>query len=121
MRVLGIAVVAALVMGGAAFAQPDPSIQAAAPPREAATLCLDGLGSTHPPVCTKMSATRQPSAPDICICTGPYRTVKAPWCAPGEKPPTDTAAFEHARAKAAEDGSLFGDLYQGKRMCVPLN
>jgi len=121
MRVLGFAVAAALAMGGAAFAQPALPTQSAAPPPDAATLCLDGLGTTHPAVCTKMSATRQPTPPDICICPGPYRTVKAPWCAPGEIPPVDDAAFDHARAKAAEDGSLFGDTYQGKRMCVPLN
>ncbi len=120
MRVFGLALAAALVMGGAALAQPAPSTHSAAPPADAATLCLDGLGSSHPPVCTKMSATRQPSKPDICICSGPYRTVKAPWCAPGEKPPVDDAAFEHARAKAAQDSSLFGDTYQGKRMCVPV-
>jgi hypothetical protein len=120
MRILGFTLAAALAMGGAAFAQPASSTQTPAPPRDAATLCLDGLGSTHPSVCTKMSATRKPTPPDICICTGPYRTVKAPWCAPGEKPPVDDAAFEHARAKAAEDGSLFGDRYQGRRFCVPL-
>jgi hypothetical protein len=120
MRVLGFAVAAALAMGGAAFAQPASSTQSAAPSTDAATLCLDGLGSTHPPVCTKMSATRQPSAPDTCLCLGPYRTVRAPWCGPDEKPPADTAAFDRARAKAAQDGSLFGDRYQGRRFCVPL-
>ena len=120
MRALSLAVAAALVLGGAAFAQPASSTPPAASPRDGATLCLDGLGVSHPPICTKMSATRQPSAPDICICTGPYRTVKAPWCAPGESPPPDTAAFDRARAKAAQDGSLFGDLFQGKSMCVTM-
>lgn len=120
MRILGFTLAAALAVSGAAVAQPATSYQSAPPPREAATLCLDGLGTTHPPVCTKMSASRQPSAPDICTCQGPYRTVRAPWCAPGEKPPADTAAFDRARADAAQDGSLFGDRYQGQRFCVPL-
>ncbi len=96
------------------MAQPSPG------PQNAATLCLDQLGGNHAPICSSQSASRIASAPDICQCRGPYRQVDAPWCAKGERPPADSAAFERARAKAAKDGSLFGDSYQGRTMCVPL-
>ena len=108
---VGFAAVSAL-----AIAQPGQSH----PPRQAATLCLDGSGENHAPVCHSHSASRFASAPDICQCHGPWRQVEAPYCAAGERAPNDTAAFEQARAKAAEDGSLFGDTYQGKPMCVEL-
>ena len=85
-----------------------------------ATLCLDGIGINHAPICHSQSASRFATPPDICTCEGPYRQVEAPYCAKGQTPPSDTAAFDHARAKAAEDGSLFGDSYQGKPMCVEL-
>jgi len=120
MRVLFLTVLAGFAaVSAAAMAQPSsPQHQR---PKEAATLCLDGLGINHPPVCHTQSASRFPTPPDICQCLGPWRQVDAPYCAKGEKPPADSAAFEHARAKAANDGSLFGDTYKGKRMCVELS
>ncbi len=102
----------------AASAQPSSSSPPPGTPQ--ATLCLDQLGVSHAPICHKQSASRFPAPPDICLCNGPYREVKAPYCAPGEKEPNDTAAFDRARAKAAEDGSLFGDTYKGQKMCVEL-
>ncbi len=82
------------------------------------TLCLDGNGGNHPPTCKLGDATRLTTTPDICLCLGPYQTVKAPWCGPNETPPNESAAFEHARAKAVKSGSLFGATYEGKPMCV---
>ena len=108
----GVAAVAS-----AALAQPSSSR-----PHDAATLCLDGLGINHAPVCTKHTASRFPAAPDICQCDGPYRQVDAPYCAKGEKPPGDTADFDRARAAAAaKNSSLFGATYHGKPMCVSLS
>ncbi len=122
MRVLPLAVLSVVAAVSAAVAQPQsPQSQSPQPRTSApATLCLDGNGGSHPPVCHSQSASRIAAPPDICLCQGPYRRVDAPWCAKGETPPQDTAAFEQARAKAALDSSLFGDTYQGKRMCVPL-
>ena len=117
MRVLPLIFVIAVAAVSAAVAQPSPPQPRPSPP---ATLCLDGNGGSYPPVCHSQSASRIAAPPDICLCNGPYRRVDAPWCAKGETPPQDTAAFEQARAKAALDSSLFGDTYQGKRMCVPL-
>ncbi len=108
------AVLALSAVPALALAQPQKA------PSTPATLCLDPNGSTFPPVCHTQSASRFASPPDICLCDGPYRRVDAPWCAKGETPPADTAAFDQARAKASQDGSLFGDLYQGKPMCVSL-
>jgi hypothetical protein len=110
---VGFAASAAMVV-----AQPNSEKELA---RNPATLCLDPGGVSYPPVCTKMNASRFASPPDICHCNGPYRKVDAPWCAPGEHPPADNAAFDRARAKAALDNTLFGDTYEGKRMCVPLD
>lgn len=104
---------AAAALSTAVLAQPSQD--------DRATLCLDTAGISHPPVCHTQTASRIPSPPDICICNGPWRHVDAPYCAKGEKPPADTAAFDHARAKAAaKDSSLFGATYEGKRMCVEL-
>ncbi len=89
-------------------------------PQTPATLCLDGMGVNHPVICHSQTASRFASPPDICSCSGPYRQVDAPYCAKGQTAPADTADFDHARAKAAEDGSLIGDSYRGKPMCVEL-
>ena len=122
MRTLVFTAFASLAAVAVAAAQPAaPSSAPHEDERNGATLCLDTLGINHPPICHKQSASRFPSPPDICLCEGPWRTVKAPWCAPGEKPPVESAAFDRARNKAAQDGSLFGDTYHGQRMCVPLS
>ncbi len=102
------------------FAAVSAAAMAAPPgPRDTATLCLDGLGVNHAPVCHSMAASRLPSTPDICQCVGPWRQVDAPYCAKGEEPPADTADFDRARAAAADKHStLVGATYKGKRMCV---
>ncbi|MEI9963826.1 MAG: hypothetical protein WDM92_03165 [Caulobacteraceae bacterium] len=118
---LSLPAILAGVALAASFAQPGAAKpHDADDPRHGATLCLDGLGVGHPPVCRDSDASRFAHPPDICLCHGPYRQVTAPWCAPGERPPADSAAFDRARARASQDGSLFGDTYHGKRFCVPL-
>ena len=88
-------------------------------PGDSATLCLDGLGVNHAPVCNSQSASRLDTKPDICMCRGPYREVRTNWCAKGEHPPADTADYDRARAAAVHDGNLLSFSYQGKRDCVP--
>ena len=102
-------------VSAAAMAQPPG-------PKDKATLCLDGLGINHAPVCHSQTASRLPTPPDICQCLGPWRQVDAPYCAKGEKPPADSAAFERARIAFAEKhgDSVIGATYEGKRMCVEL-
>ena len=87
---------------------------------DSGTLCLDGLGINHAPICHSQTATRLDSTPDICICEGPYQTVRGPWCAPGEKSPNESADYEHARLAAVHHGSISGFSYQGRRACIPL-
>ncbi len=109
MRVLFLTtLIGALGVCAAASAQP-----------ESATLCLDGLGVSHPATCHSQSASRIDSQPDICVCQGPYQEVKTNWCAKGERPPADSADFDRARLAAVRDGKLLNFSYQGKRACVP--
>jgi len=118
MRILFLTVLAGFAaVSTVALARPSSSGS-----KDAATLCLDGLGINHPPVCQSQEASRFATPPDICQCLGPWREVKAPYCARDEKPPAESADFEHARKDFADHNgaSLFGATYQGKRMCVQL-
>jgi hypothetical protein len=101
-------------LGACAVAAAQP-----ANPGESGTLCLDGLGINHPAICHTDEASRFPTTPDICICNGPYQTVRTNWCAKGERPPPDTADYDRARVAAVHDGNLFGFTYHGHRDCVP--
>jgi hypothetical protein len=114
MRIL-VLTSALVLAAAAAMAQPSG-------PREpAATLCLDPNGGNHSPICRKLDASRFDKPADICHCNGPYRQVEAPYCAKGEKPPSETREYELARAAAAsKNSSLFGATYQGQRMCVAM-
>ncbi len=85
------------------------------PPTET-TICLDVNGQSLPAVC-RVPSSRLDKREDICVCQVGAR-VTAPVCLPGVKPPGESIAFEKARREAARDGTLVGDLYQGKPMCV---
>ncbi|MDP2261391.1 MAG: hypothetical protein Q8J89_16915 [Caulobacter sp.] len=80
------------------------------------TICLDLGGESRPAICTG-PASRLDGRDDICLCRDAQR-VEAPVCGPGERPQAETRAFEKARKLAAEDGSLVGDLYADRPMCV---
>lgn len=99
------------VLAAAAQAQ----TQAQAPPKET-TICIDVGGASLPAVC-RVSGERLDPREDICLCPEGQR-VQAPVCGPGETPQPENRAFEIARRKAAADGSLIGDLYEGKPMCM---
>jgi hypothetical protein len=119
MRILFLtSLVGVLAAGAAAVAQPAGQSGFHNP----ATLCLDGLGVNHPPLCHSQQASAFPQPPDICQCLGPYRQVNAAWCAPGQKPPADTIDFDRALIAYAQshnnDVSDFS--FDGKPMCVPL-
>lgn len=113
MRSLLIApVLAAAGLLTAAAAQPgssplSPAVQ---------DICLDVGGQTLPVYC-QAPASRIDQRYDICICPM-GRRVQAPVCAPDERPQPETRAFENARRAAAKDGSLVGDLFEGRPMCV---
>lgn len=87
--------------------------------RDRAVLCLDPLGINRHQVCRSYSASRLSSEPDICVCDGPELRVEAPYCAAGERPAPEDAAYDRARyALAAKAGTLVGGSYQGRSFCV---
>ena len=46
------------------------------------------------------------------------RQVKAEFCVKGEPIPAETAAYRAAVKEASKDGSLIGDRFDGRRMCI---
>lgn len=101
---------AALLTGGAA----NPGASASSPATR--TICLDLGGETRPAVCTA-PASRLDGRENICLCMDAQR-VEAPVCGSGDHPQAETRAFEKARKLAARDGSLVGDFYADRPMCV---
>lgn len=80
------------------------------------TICVDVNGQTRPVVCHAPSS-RIDNRDDICLCEI-GRRVEAPVCGAGERPQAETRAFDRARDAASRDGSLVGDLFDGRPMCV---
>ncbi|CAN5788689.1 hypothetical protein BH11PSE1_BH11PSE1_14950 [soil metagenome] len=109
-RILMIAGLALAASGGVALAGPMSN-----PPSER-TICIDVGGQSLPAVC-KVPASRLDKREDFCLCHEGIK-VTAPVCGPGERAPSENIAYEKARKAAARDGSLIGDLYQGRPMCV---
>ncbi|WP_374571916.1 hypothetical protein [Phenylobacterium sp.] len=103
---------AALAILAAAPQAADPP---PAPKAQETTVCLDVGGHSVPAVCHVYGGLG--ARDEFCLCPE-GRRVTAPVCGPGETAPAETRAYDKARLKAAEDGSLIGDLYEGKPMCV---
>lgn len=112
MRILLISAAALLTFGTAANASPPGAPTAP----KTGVLCLDVSGASRPAVC-KGAGGRLENDYDICLCENAQR-VEAPLCGKGEQPITENVAYERARKEAARDGSLVGDLYEGRPMCV---
>lgn len=109
MRNLAIlSILAAGSLAGSSFA--------GAGPVPTTSICLDVGGQSRPAVCRK-SASRLPVQDDICICKVGVR-ITVPYCPAGVAPPAENRAFEKARLDLARDGSLVGDRYQGRDICV---
>lgn len=102
--------VAALALGGAGAPGSSPLNPATR------TICLDVGGELRPAYC-QASSSRLDKREDICLCRSAQK-VTAPVCDSGERPAAETRAFEKARKEAARDGSLLGDSFEGRRMCV---
>ncbi len=88
---------------------------AANPPRQT-SICLDVSGQTLPVVC-RGPASRLDQREDICQCFE-GRRVDVAVCAKGQKPPPDGLALDKVRRLAAKDGSLIGDSFEGRPICV---
>ncbi|MDP1872911.1 hypothetical protein [Phenylobacterium sp.] len=112
-RLTILAALAALSFAGAAHAQ-ERSRDYLTP--TTTEVCLDVGGATLPVVC-KVPASRLDKREDICSCPQGMRT-KVAVCAPGQAAPGETVSLNAARREAARDGSLIGDLFQGKPICV---
>ncbi len=110
MRISMIAGLALAACAGAALAGPMSN-----PPTER-TICIDVGGQSLPAVC-KVPSSRLDKREDFCLCHEGVK-VTAPVCGPGERAPSENIAYEKARKAAARDGSLIGDLYEGRAMCV---
>lgn len=106
-----ISAVAFAALAGGASAQS----LSANPPTET-VLCLEVNGQTLPAVC-RVPASRLDKREDFCVCRAGMKVI-APVCAEGVRPPAENIAFEKARKAASKDGTLVGDLYEGKPMCV---
>ena len=80
-------------------------------------LCLDVSGKSLPATC-RSQASRLNKVEDICTCPMGGDRVTVPVCAEGVKPPAESAAYEKARHAAVTKGSLVGQTFEGKPMCV---
>lgn len=108
MRRYLVAAAGLALFAGAATAQPaKPLVR---------SICVDVGGQSLPAVC-KRSGSRFEKVEDICTCPE-GRRVDVPVCRPGETPPGESLAFEKFRRDASRDGSLVGDAYQDKPVCI---
>jgi hypothetical protein len=80
------------------------------------TVCLEPGGSLSPVIC-EAPASRLDARREVCECPTGRRT-EVPICVSGEKPPPETRALNAFRREAAADGSLAGDRFQDRPLCV---
>jgi len=80
--------------------------------------CVDTSGYMEPAICSVKVPSK--NAMGFCQCTSVAQKIDAPLCLGGDKQPTDTSDYRQAVLAAIRgDGSLVGDSYNGKPMCVP--
>lgn len=106
-----VASAAALTVGTAA-AQPLSEN-----PPTSTIICLDVAGRRLPVTC-QVPSSRLDKREDICLCPRGGERVVAPICPAGVRPPGESAAYEAARQRAVQHGSLVGATWQGQPMCV---
>ena len=111
MKTMIVLAAAAALAGGAALAQPP----AGAP---TTTICLDVAGRQLPVTCHSMSASRINRAEDICQCFKGGQPVKVDLCPAGVNPPAESAAYERERYALVQHGSLVGQTWRGRPVCV---
>lgn len=109
-----MAALAALALTGAAQAQTAGQSRIGVPAKT--EICLDVNGGRLPVVC-KMSGGRLDQREDICTCPAGVRTAVSV-CQPGQEAPAENVALNAVRREAARDGSLIGDLFEGRPICV---
>jgi hypothetical protein len=107
-----LTLLAGLAMAGAAAAQPV-NIK----PPTMTTQCVDVGGQVIPPVCDA-PASRLETREYICTCINGGMLVKVPVCAKGQYPPPEGKQLNIVRRDASKDGSLLGDDFDGRQICV---
>jgi hypothetical protein len=83
--------------------------------------CIDGAGSMEPAVCSLPgpAVAGKPPGTGVCRCPATAQKITAPYCASGERPPVETREYRAAvQAAASGDGTLVGDSFNGKPMCI---
>ncbi len=113
MRNLIIAAAALLAFGASSVVNASPD---SATHPKMGVMCLDVGGESRPAVC-RGSSSRIDQGYDICLCENAQR-VETPICAKGQRPISENRSYELARKDAARDGTLVGDRYEGRQMCV---
>lgn len=107
MRILMLAAVAALSASAASAQAQKPLTR---------SICVDVGGQSLPAVC-KRPGSRFDKVEDICTCPQ-GRRVDVPVCPAGDTPPAETLEFEKVRRDLSRDGSLVGDRYEGRPICI---
>jgi hypothetical protein len=82
------------------------------------TICLDVSGRTRPATCHYQSASRLDKREDICQCMKGGQEVKVDVCPSGVRPPSESAAYERERYALVQHGSLVGQSWHGRPVCV---
>ena len=111
MRLQTLTAVLALAASGA-FAQPINEN----PPTKTIQ-CIEVGGQEIPPVC-QVPGSRIDPREIICTCPAGGQRVEVAVCAKGEREPPQSRALNRVRRDAARDGSLLGDTFDGRPICV---
>lgn len=111
MRLTILALALSLAAGGA-LAQTSKGLNAVT-----TVQCIEPSGQSIPPVCNA-PGSRLDNREYICTCPNGGMRVDVPVCAKDQREPAEGKALVRARRDAAKDGSLVGDMIDGKPICV---
>lgn len=79
--------------------------------------CVDVSGALEPTVC-KVPPSRVDATEFICSCPRGGMRTRVPICAAGDEPPPEKVALNRVRREASRDGTLEGDLFEGRQICA---
>ncbi|MES2035879.1 MAG: hypothetical protein V4466_17060 [Pseudomonadota bacterium] len=109
-------IVSAFAVSALLTAAAGPAPRSAQTDPDTRSICVDVSGRTVPIACDG-PASRLDRTEDFCRCRA-GRLVEAPVCRGDERPPADNVAMDRARRAASQDGSLVGDSFEGRPMCI---
>lgn len=79
--------------------------------------CIEVSGQSIPAVCTA-PGSRLDKREYLCTCPDGGMRVDVPVCAKDQPEPAEGKALIRARRDAHKDGSLVGDMIDGRQICV---